>query len=321
MKSIRVEKPGAPEELMVQEVPLPEPGPGQIRIKVMAAGVNPVDTYIRAGLYPWNHYPYTPGFDAAGIVDQCGSQVSGFSIGQRVYTAGNITGAYAQYMLCEPAQVYSLPDSVSFEQGAAMHIPYATAHRSLFNKAQAQEGQWVLIHGATGGVGLAAIQIARGAGLKIIATGGTPAGLKLLKDQGCDAVLDHGKEGYLSEVPTLTGGAGADIILEMLANVNLDRDLDVLARNGTIVIIGCRGRVEIEPRKMMKLDARVMGILLFNTPDDEMSGIHRDLVEGLRKGSLVPVIGKTYTLEKAPQSHVEILQPGTFGKRILLPWE
>jgi len=236
-----------------------------------------------------------------------------------VYTGWNLSGAYAEYVLCDQTHVHPLPDKVSFEQGAAMHVPYTTAYRALFQKAQARRGEWVLVHGATGGVGLAAVQLARAAGLQVIGTGGTDKGRDMLRDQGCQLVLDHTKPDYLQEVMAVTEGLGAGVILEMLANVNLDRDLDVLSKGGRVVVIGSRGRVEIEPRKLMSRDAAVLGLVLFNTPPDDMAQIHKALVAGLEDGTLRPVVNKVLPLAEAPRAHADVMAPGAFGKIVLSP--
>src|SRR5258706_14919735 len=165
MKAIRVHQFGGPEVLQLDEVPAPLAGPGQILVRVHAAGVNPVDTYIRSGAYAAKPIPpYTPGKDAAGIVEKVGGGVPQFKPGDRVYTGGGLTGAYAEYVLCEPAQVHPLPDKLSFSQGAGVDTPYATAYRALFQQAGAVAGEVGLIHGATGGVGIAPLQLPRAAG-------------------------------------------------------------------------------------------------------------------------------------------------------------
>src|SRR5437773_1389936 len=183
MKAIRVTQFGGPEVLKLETVPDPKPAKGQVLVRVHAAGVNPVDTYIRSGSYTNLSLPYTPGKDAAGIIEAKGDATDQFPLGDRVYTSGSITGTYAELTLCDAADVHPLPKQISFAQGAALGVPYATAYRALFHRAEARAGETVLIHGASGGVGLAAVQFARSAGLTVIGTAGSDGGSKLVTEQ------------------------------------------------------------------------------------------------------------------------------------------
>jgi NADPH2:quinone reductase len=320
MKSIRVREFGDPDVLKLEDVPEFEAGAGQVVVRVKAVGVNPVETYIRLGTYALKPaLPYTPGSDAAGTVDSVGAGVEGLAVGDRVYVAGTLSGAYAEQALCEAWQVHPLPPSVTFAQGAAINIPYATAYRALFQIAGARAAQTVLIHGATGGVGVAAVQLARAAGMMVIGTGGTERGRELVAVQGAHHVLDHRAPGYLDELMRLTGGRGPDVILEMLANVNLAKDLTVLAHKGRIVVIGNRGTIEINPREIMRRDAAVLGMVLFNASRQELASIHAALLAGLENGTLRPVVGKELPLAEAPHAHRAVMEPGAFGKIVLVP--
>jgi NADPH2:quinone reductase len=305
--------------MQLEEIPDLHPAPKQVLIRVKAAGVNPTDTYTRAGTSRKPTLPYTPGIDAAGIVESIGDAVADVRVGARVYISGSISGAYAEQALCEEHQVHLLPEKITFAQGAAVNIPYATAYRALFQLAKAVPRETVLIHGATGGVGVAAIQLARAAGLRVIGTGGTERGRNLVIEQGAHHVLDHRAPGYLDQIQTLTEGHGVDVILEMLANVNLDMDLKILAMAGRVVVIGSRGRIEIDPRDTMMRDASILGMLLFNVTQPEASSIHAALVAGLENGTLRPVIGKEMPLAEAQRAHREIMEHGAYGKIILIP--
>jgi NADPH2:quinone reductase len=320
MRAIRVSEFGGPEVLRLEEAEDPRPGATQVVVRVRAAGVNPVETYVRSGNYARvPALPYTPGSDGAGVVEAVGAEVEGFEVGDRVYTHASASGTYAELALCEESQVHALPAGASFAQGACLGVPYATAHRALFHRARARAGETVLVHGASGGVGVAAVQLARAAGLIVIGTGGTGEGREVVAREGAHHVLDHGAPGYLEELMALTSGRGADVILEMLANVNLDRDLGVLAPFGRVVVIGSRGRVEIDPRQMMGRDASVHGMTLFNVTPPELSSIHADLVAGLEAGTLRPVVGKELPLAEAARAHREVLEPGAHGKIVLVP--
>lgn len=324
MRAIRVREFGPPGVMKLEDLPDPKPGPGEVLVRVRAVGVNPVDTYIRNGAYGKGvALPYTPGSDAAGTVEAVGTGVTGVRAGDRVYTsgttAGGYNGAYAELAVCTASQVHPLPEPVTFPQGAAVNVPYATAYRALFFRARALPGETVLVHGGSGGVGVASIQIARAHGFTVIATGGTDRGRQLAREQGAHHVLDHKAPGYLDQVMALTGGRGVDVILEMLSNVNLGKDLTALAKYGRVVVIGCRGTVEINPRDAMMRDAAVLGMALANGSDAEIASIHAALVAGLAAGTLRPVVGRELPLRDAPRGHEAVLEPGAYGKIVLTP--
>lgn len=320
MRAIRVHEFGEPEVMKLESVPDLHPGRGQVLVRIKAAGVNPTETYTRSGRVARKiAFPYTPGTDGAGLVEAVGPDVGRVAVGARVYTSGSLTGTYAEQALCEESQVHPLPDGLTFAQGAGVNIPYATAYYALFERAKARPAETVLVHGATGGVGIASVQLARAAGLTVIGTGGTDRGRNLVLDQGAAYVLDHSAPGYLDRLQSLTDGRGVDVILEMLANVNLDRDLKTLALNGRLVVIGSRGRVEIDPRDIMSRHASVLGILLWNVAPAEVEAIHAALIAGLGNGTLKPVVGRELRLADAPQAHAEILEQPAYGKIVLLP--
>jgi NADPH2:quinone reductase len=320
MKAIRVSQYGGPDVLHLEEVPAPKAGPGQVLVRVRAIGVNPVETYIRSGAYPRKEpLPYTPGSDADGVVEAVGEGVKQCQPGDRVYTAGTLSGAYAEFALCAEAQVHRLPANISEKQGAALGIPYATAWRALFDRGSARSGETVLIHGASGGVGHAAVQLARAAGLTVIGTAGTVKGKEFVLAQGAHHVLDHSVPGYLKQALELTRGQGVNLIIEMLANVNLGHDLTVLARLGRVVVVGSRGPVEINPRDTMMRDADIRGMTLFNTSEADLAGIHAALGAGLANGALRPVIGREFPLADAARAHEAVLQAGALGKILLIP--
>ena len=320
MKAIRVHEFGGPEVLKLEDVPDLHAGAGQVVVRVKAAGVNPYDTYMRQGTYAVKPaLPYTPGSDAAGTVESVGEGVEGIAPGDRVYTGGTLTGAYAEQTLAEAWQVHRLPPKVTFAQGAGVNVPYATAYRALWQIAHARPAETVLVHGASGGVGVAAVQLARAAGMTVIGTGGTQRGRELVAAQGAHHVLDHRAPGYLDELMKLTGQRGVDVILEMLANVNLAKDLSVLAFKGRIVVIGNRGNIEINPRDIMRRDAAVLGMVLWNTGRPELATIHAGIVAGLENGSLHPIVGKELPLGDAAQAHRAVLDAGAYGKIVLAP--
>jgi NADPH2:quinone reductase len=323
MRTVLVREFGGPDVLRVEEVAALTPAASEVIVRVRAAGVNPVDAYVRSGNYPFKPpLPYVPGGDGAGEVEAIGSDVTGFKPGDRVYIAGdNVTmigaGTCAELARCSAAMLHRLPPRVSFAQGAAMGVPYGTAYRSLFVRADARAGETVFVHGATGGVGIAAVQLAHAHGMRVFGSGGTDQGLRLLRDQGVELAVNHREPDYLDAVRQATDGRGVDLILEMAAHVNLDRDLGLLARSGRVVIIGSRGRVEIDPRQTFAKDSAVMGMTLFNAGPAELAAIHRALVAGLESGALNPVIGQEWPLEQAPRAHQAVLESGHLGKIVL----
>lgn len=318
MKALVVREFGGPDVMKIEDVPAPSAGPGQLLIRVRAVGVNPVDTYIRSGIYARKpNLPYTPHADIAGTVEAVGDDVTKVKPGDQVY-AFMVEGGGAELARAEEWQVQHLPERATFAQGAAIGVPYATAWRALFLKTHARPGETVLVHGASGAVGVASVQLARAHGMRVIGTAGTAEGMRLVKEQGAHEALNHREPDYLTKIPQLTGGRGPDVILEMAANVNLDRDLDILAPHGRIMVIGNRGRVEIDARKLMGKDGAMLGMTLFNTTRDEFREIHAGIVAGLENGTLTPVIRKELKLEQAAQAHVEVMEPGAFGKIVLV---
>ena len=320
MRVIRAHEFGVPEVMRLEEVPQPVAGPGQVVVRLSAIGVNPVDTYIRSGLYrPDMKLPYTPGIDGAGVIVVVGDGVKHRRVGERVYVMWSLSGTYAEEVLCAESQVHPLPEKISFSQGAALGVPYGAAYRALFQRAHALPGETVLVHGASGGVGIAALQFARAAGLRVIGTAGSDEGLQLIREQGAHHALNHKVPGYLDDLRELICGQGVDVILEMLANVNLGHDLQVLATGGRVVVVGSRGRVEIDPREAMKREAAILGMTVFNAGEKELAGMHSAFFAGLENGTLRPVVSRELSLAEAVAAHHAVIEASTFGKIVLLP--
>jgi NADPH2:quinone reductase len=323
MKAIRVREFGGPRVLHLEELPDPKAGPGQAVVRIHAAGVNPVDAYIHGGGHTRKPtLPYTPGFDGAGEVIEVGTGLAGFAVGDRVYVAGagNMpagAGTYAEQALCTADQIHHLPARVTFAQGAALGVPYVTAYRALFQRAQAQPGDTILVHGATGGVGIATVEIAHARGLRVIGSGGTDRGLQAAREHGADILVNHRDAGYLDAIRAATGGRGVDVIIEMAAHINLDNDLSLLAPRGRVVVVGSRGRVEIDARQAMGRDAAILGMMLFNATDADLAVIHAALIDGLTNGTLNPLIGREMPLADAAHAHEVVMEPGALGKLVL----
>ncbi len=324
MKAVRAHKFGGPEVIQIDEVDDPVAGAGQVVIDIKAAGVNPADTYMLGGAYAIKpDLPYTLGADAAGVISQVGAGVDRFKVGDRVYVGiclgFNPTGCYAEKLVRAHEDVAPLPDNVSFAQGAALGTAYVTAHYGLFARGDAKAGECVFIHGASGAVGTAAIEFAKRAGLTVIGSAGTQRGMELVKSTGADHVVDHTAENYMEAVREASGGDGPQLILEMLANVNLAADLDVVAKYGRIIVIGNRGEITVNPRMTMMKELDVRGMAIFNGSREEMERIVDDMAVALVDGSLNPVVGREMPLSEAATSHVTVLEPGAHGKIVLIP--
>jgi NADPH2:quinone reductase len=320
MKAIVVREFGAPQVMKLETVPDLRPAAGQILVRIHAAGVNPADTYTRTGTYAVKPpLPYTPGTDGAGVVERVGAGVTQWKSGDRVYVARAESGTYAEFALALESQLHPLPENVNFAQGAGVFVPYGTAYHALHHHAHARAGETVLVHGASGGVGVASVQMARAMGLTVFGTAGTDRGLELAQREGAHRVFNHRSPEYRDEIVKAADGRGMDIILEMLANVNLGNDLKLIATNGRVIVIGSRGDVTVTPRDLMARRGRVAAFTLWGATPAESTEIHAGLVAGLANGTLRPVVGKELPLAEAPRAHEEVMQPGAFGKIALLP--
>lgn len=324
MQAIQVSAFGDESVLQLKDLPTPKPGLNQALVALKAIGVNPVDTYIRAGKYPsLPPLPYTPGTDAAGIVEAAGAG-SPFHAGDRVYLTGSLTGAYASHALVSTAvtavgsHIHPLPDHVSFEAGAALYVPYYTAYKALFLRTVIKPGDTVLIHGATGAVGLAALQWLKNSNTTVLATGGSQEGLDLLKKEGAHHIFNHKNPNYIEEIKSKVIG-GIDVILEMLANVNLANDLKLLGKHGRVIVIGNRGDATANLRDIMAKDADIRPMSLPASPPEHFQQIHKAVAAALAAKSINPIISKTYKLADAGQAHKDIMNSSANGKLILVP--
>ncbi len=325
MKAIRVHAFGGPAVLHVEDIPDPQPGTDEVVVRVRAAGINPVDAYMHSGTYARKPpLPYTPGQDGAGDVQAVGRDVRDFTTGDRVYIAGvgNTAagaGTYAELALCATSQLHRLPKRATYGQGAALGVPYYTAYRALFQRAGARPGETVLVHGATGGVGIAAVELAHARGCFVIGSGGTEKGLAAVREHGADLTVNHRETGYTDAIMKATAGRGVNVIVEMAAHVNLDRDLGLLTKGGRVIVVGNRGRAEIDARQAMGRDAAILGMTLFNATDADRAEMDAALIAGLENGTLNPVVGREFPLADAARAHEAVMEPGALGKIVLIP--
>ena len=320
MKAIVIQGFGGPEVLKIAEIPTPKPGEGQVQVRIKAAGVNPADTYARAGNYiVIPQLPFTPGTDGAGLIESVGSGVTAVRPGDRVYVGSSITGTYAEYALALESQVHHLPSNITFSQGAGVFVPYGTAYHALHHHAHARGGEIVLVNGASGGVGIAAVQMARALGCTVYGTAGSARGLELAAREGAHLTFDHNGAGYRDEILKATGGKGVNIILEMLANVNLGADFKLIAPDGRIIVIGSRGDVTVTPRDLMARRGSVHAFTLWGINAREAAEIHAGVIAGLENGTLRPVVREEMPLADAPRSHALVMEKGAYGKIVLVP--
>src|SRR5215475_9740888 len=324
MKAIRVREFGGPEVLKVEEVPTPKPGTGQVLVRVKAAGVNPYDTYMRNGTYAIRpDLPYTPGGDAGGVISAIGKDVTEHKVGDRVFVGTalsfDLTGCYAEKVKRRASEVLSLVEGISFAEAATFGVSYPTAHYALFERGGARGSETVFIHGASGSVGTSASQLAKRAGLRVVGSAGTSKGLELVRVEGVDHAVNHTEAGYMNEVLRFTGGKGPELILEMLANVNLAADMDLAAKYGRIIVIGNRGEITVNPRVAMMKELDIRGIALWNATAAQTKPIMLDILAGVAEGSLRPVVGREMRLSEAAAAHVAVLERGVGGKIVLIP--
>ncbi len=323
MKAVQMQAFGDPEVLQYVDVPAPELRPGEVRVRLRAAGVNPAEAYIRTGSYAFfkPDLPHVPGFDGAGVVAEVAADVTHVAVGQRVYVSSILsarrTGTYAEQVVCTADGVHPLPDALTFEQGAALGIPATTAFRALFQRAGVQAHETVLVHGASGGVGLCAVQLAAAAGATVIGSASTPAGRDAVAAAGAQHVVDHSAADHFDQVAKVTGGQGPDVVIEMLADRNLVGDLGVLALYGRIVVVGSRGSLDFAPRLAMVKEADIQGMAVWNTPADDWLAASRGVADAVARGSLIPVVGRSYPLAEAAAAQRDILANPAAGKIVL----
>src|SRR5258708_19698697 len=230
MKAIVVHEFGAPEVMKLEDFPTPKAGAGQAVVRIHTAGVSSFDTYMRAATYAIKPpLPYVPGGEGAGVVHTVGEGVTKFKPGDRVYVGHPATGTYAEYSLALESKLHRLPERTTFNQGAGIYVACGTAYHALYHHANARASETLLVHGASGGVGITGVQIARSIGMTVIGTAGTEKGLELVRREGAHHAFNHKSAGYTDAILKATNGRGVDVVLQILPNLNLPPDLHLLA--------------------------------------------------------------------------------------------
>jgi NADPH:quinone reductase len=322
MKAIQFKEVGGPEVMQLVEVPKPEVRPGMIRMRVHAAGINFADTFFRQGNYLIKpKLPDTPGMEAAGVIDEVGSGVEGLKAGMRVAAVG--LKAYAEYGLFHANQVIPLPDFISFEQGAAFPIQTLTAWFMIHTSHHMTPGQTVLVHSAAGGVGIVAMQIAKAAGARVIATVSSNSKVDIVKEYGADEVINYETHDFAAEAKRLTGGKGVDLILDAVGKPTFEKGIGCLAPFGHTILYGRAGGPpdKLDVFKLFEKSLKVSGFVMYTAsanPELMRKGIEHSF--GLiREGKLKLLIGKSYPLAEAAAAHRFIESRGSVGKLVLIP--
>ncbi|HEY6419115.1 MAG TPA: quinone oxidoreductase [Candidatus Binataceae bacterium] len=322
MKAIVFDQVGGPEVMHLAEVPKPEVKPGMVLVKVRAIGINFADTRFRQGQYLVQpKLPDTPGLEVSGIVDAVGEGVTNVKAGMRVAALGS--KAYAEYALAPAAQVIPLPDSISFEQGAAFPVQVLTAWHMLHTAHRTTPGQTVLTHSAAGGVGIVAIQIAKAAGARVIGTVSSDSKAALAKEYGANDVINYATHDFAAEAMRITGGKGVDLILDAVGATTFEKGLKCLAPFGHTILFGAAGG-PTQPLNLFALfekSLKVSGFVLYTVaavPEVMRRGIEESY-KLMADGKLKLLIGKTFPLAQAAEAHRFMESRASTGKLLLLP--
>jgi NADPH2:quinone reductase len=322
MRAIRVHEHGGPEALRLDDVPVPELGPGLARVKLDATGVNFIEIYQRTGAYK-GQLPFTPGAEGAGIVDAVGPDVTVVKPGDRV-AATNFAGSYAEYALAPADRLVPIPQSVSTEVAAAAMLQGMTAHYLTFSTYPLNPGQTALIHAAGGGLGQLLVQIAKRLGARVIGTAGSEEKLALAREAGADEVINYTGQDFAAEVKRLTNGTGVDVVYDSVGKSTFDRSLDCLRPRGYLVLLG-QSSGAVPPFDPQVLNAK--GSLFLTRPTlanyiatrDELLWRANDVLTWILNGELKVRVDQTYPLAEAAAAHEYLAARKTRGKVLLLP--
>jgi NADPH:quinone reductase len=321
MRAVRIHQFGGPEALSLDEVPQPEPGHGEARVKIAAAGVNFIDTYHRKGLYPLQ-LPLTLGQEGAGTVDAVGAGVTEVRPGDRVYS--NVQGSDAEYAIVPVAKLVSVPAGVSFEQAGAAMLQGLTAHYLSHSTYPLRPGDTALIHAAAGGVGALLVQMAKRRGARVLATVSNDEKAQIARDSGADEVIFYTRDDFAAETKRLTGGRGVDVVYDSVGKTTFDQSLTCLRPRGYLVLYG-QSSGPVPPMDPQVLNAR--GSLFLTRPTlghyiatrDELLQRTGDMFGWIAAGELVVRVDKTFPLGQAADAHRYLEDRQTKGKVLLIP--
>lgn len=322
MKAMRAHQFGGPAELRFEDAPDPKAESGQLLIRVRAAGINPTDIMRLSGRFPQPFpLPYIPGIDVAGEVEAVGTAVTGFKKGDKVM-GWAVGGGYAEKACLVAAEAAPLPPSLSFAEGAAIPIPFYTAYHALHARARLKSGETVLISAGAGGVGVAAIQLAKAAGARVITTVGSEEKAERTRALGADHVINYRTEDFAAEVQRLTGGKGVEVVIESVAADNLAKDFAVVAPGGRIVLIGTGTGKPPEATfnvgTAIRKDATLHAMVVFNA-----RALVPEMADALTRlfvaGTIRAVVSRTYPLAEAGPAMNDLLAGKVIGKLVLIP--
>lgn len=324
MKAVRIHEYGGPEVLVYEDVPTPEPDPKQLLVKVAAATVNPIDVSVREGRFPTpKDPPKTLGSDGAGTVEAVGAEVSAAKPGDRVAFSGlgiGSEGSYAEYALIAETQVVHVPEGLSLIDAAAIGMSFPAAYYALVTRGEIRKGETVLVQGASGGVGSAAVQLARSFGARVLATAGGPGAADMVLGLGAEAVIDYRGEDVAERVLELTDGKGVDLVHELVLSANLPTDVKLVAKGGRIVGTG-QGPgpdASVPIGEALSKDVSVLFMNLSNAGRAGVAEIAGKIAAMAAAGEVKPVIGAELPLAEAVRAH-EMLAGDHLGKIVLKP--
>lgn len=322
MKSIVVPQYGGPEVLELQEVTIPEPRNGEVRVQVKAAGMNYADIMQREGLYPGGPKPpYGAGFEVAGVIEKLGPGVSHFKLGDAVM--GFCQNGYSEYAILPAGQVFPKPAELDFHQAAAVPCQYLTAYHALLTLGRLKPGHTVLIQAAAGGLGTLMVQIARNVGATIIGTCGSDEKCELLRELGCQYPINYNAADFVAEVKTITGGVGCDLIIESVGGDIFEKSFRCLKSRGMLVTLGVASKdaPSISAVKLLANNWIVAGmhLMAYTTDKLAMANALRDLHHWLIDGRLTVIARHSFPLEKAAEAQQFISDRKSTGKVVLVP--
>jgi NADPH2:quinone reductase len=322
MKAIQIHETGGPEVLQLADLPIPQPGPGQVLIRVEAIGVNFIEIYFRKGVYK-AALPLTPGSEASGTVEELGSGVFGFTAGELV-TATGVLGSYAEYALVPAAQLVKVPAGLTPEQAAAAMLQGMTAHYLAYSTFPLKAGDTALVHAGAGGVGLLLTQIATRLGARVIATVSTPAKAELSRAAGASDVILYTKQDFEAEVKRLTGGKGVDVVYDSVGRTTFDQSLNCLRPRGLLALFGASSG-PVPPFDLIQLSGK--GSLFLTRPTlwhyiatrAELEWRAGDVLGWAAKGELKLRTEHVYPLADAALAQIDMESRKTTGKILLVP--
>jgi NADPH2:quinone reductase len=323
MKAMCAQQFGGPEQLRLEDAPDPQLKDGHVLIQVKATGINPADLVRLSGRYPQSlSLPYIPGTDVSGIVEAVGAGVTHVKVGDRVFGRSLNGGGYAEKASLPANETVLLPANLSFAEGAAIPVPFYTAYIALQHKARLKAGETVLVSGGGGGVGVAAIQLAKVAGAHVITTVGSQEKVERTRQLGADVALNYKTQDFVTEVQKLTDGQGVNVIIENVATDNLAKDFAAIARHGRIVLIGTgtgkASEATFAVTTALMKDATIYAMVLGNSADliPEMA---KTLSALFAEGKIRALISRTYPLPEARQALSDLLAAKVIGKLVLTP--